>query len=180
MLSLWLPLKYLVAPAVQCVTMLCTSLSLLMRSFLCTFCRVLSVFGPFFCECVNPWSLLVFIFALGLYPLFGTPLYFARSKGFVQLGLILWRMVSSYSVSSLLLRKISPTLSKIYQSFFLVGVIKYRDYALLRVWDKAVGLFLMYHAVRCIKGIWAKIVGYLPILFTVCRVTKESWYRATS
>src|SRR6266516_866302 len=88
MLSLWLPLKYLVAPVVQRVTVLCTSLSLLMRSFLCTFCRVLSVFGPFFCECVNPWSLLVLIFVPGLQSLLGTPLYFARSKGFVRFGYI--------------------------------------------------------------------------------------------
>src|SRR6266516_5727687 len=45
-------------------------------------------FGPFFCECVNPWSLLFLSFAPDTVSFFGTPLYFVRSKGFVQLRYI--------------------------------------------------------------------------------------------
>src|SRR6266516_3683473 len=127
-----------------------------MRSFLCTFCRVLSVFGPFFCECVNPWSLLVLIFALDTVPFLEHRCTLREVKVLSNYGISRSAMVFSYSVSFLLLRKIGTTLCRIYQSFFLVGVIKYRDYAFLRFWDKAVGLFLIVYVGSCIKGIWAK------------------------
>src|SRR6266516_6771649 len=97
-----------------------------------------------------------YLFALDCIPFLEHRCTLREVRVLSNYGISRGAMVLSYSVSFLLLRKISPTLCRIYQSFFLVGVIKYRDYAFLRVWDKAIGLFLMYHVVRCIKGIWAK------------------------